>query len=169
MSKRDQKAKERSRNREPVGPITRRQQVAAIRQVKGQEIAEAVSTKIREAVDQEVEQQLSVIKSTMLDLIDRGVDLEQQLNVDHRRLEDIETYYCNKCGFISDTSKHASCNYLAVKIMTRKGTRCEGDSDDRPERTEAVAVQQDDEVVQGEVVEGSDRSGEDGEEGPKSG
>lgn len=107
------------RSAKPAGPITRRQQVAAIRQVKGQEIAEAVSTKIREAVKQEVEQQLSVIKSTMLDLIDRVVDLEQER---------------------------------------------EGNRDDRPKRTEAVAVQQDDEVVQGEVVEGPDRSGEDGEE-----
>lgn len=59
-----------------AGPITRRQQVAAVRQIKGAEIAAAVATNIREAVKQEVETQFKSIKDTMLDLIARAVDLE---------------------------------------------------------------------------------------------
>ncbi len=154
----------------PAGPITRRQQVAAIRQVKGQEIAEAVSTRIREAVQQEVEQQLSGIKSTMFDLLDRVVELEQGGEENPKLLEDYEDlnafvpaarFVCNKCNYCGDTSVHTAitgCSYLAHEVTDAS------DSDDRSERTEAVAVQQDAEVAQGAVVKGSDRSGEDGEE-----
>ena len=78
MSQREKKARERSRKPQPVGPITRRQQVAAVRQIKGQEIAAAVADNIREAVSQEVETQLQRIKDAMLSLIDRVVDLEQR-------------------------------------------------------------------------------------------
>lgn len=60
----------------PAGPVTRRQQVEALRRLKGQEIAENVAQNIREAVKSEVETQLKTITTTMLSLIDRVMDLE---------------------------------------------------------------------------------------------
>ncbi len=72
------------RSAKPAGPITRRQQVAAVRQIKSDEIAAAVGKDVRHAVKQEVEVQLKVIKDTMLSLIDRVVDL-----ID--RIVDLET------------------------------------------------------------------------------
>ncbi len=89
MNKRDRKAIEKKRRPKPVGPITRRQQVAAVRQIKGQEIAAAVADSIREAVKQEVETQLRSITNPMLDLIDRVVDLEaRQHAVLMKRVQD---------------------------------------------------------------------------------
>ena len=73
----------------PAGPITRRQQVAAIRQVKGQEIASAVAKNIREAVSQEVDLQLKKIKDTVLEMIDRVAQCEARQNaVLMRRVHD---------------------------------------------------------------------------------
>jgi len=139
MSNRDTRKenKKRARGQDP-GPITRAQQVAAMRQIKGQEIAEAVSNNIREAVKQEVETQLKSIKDTVLDMIDRVVDCEARQNaVLMQRVKDEVTD--------------------------------EGDGDDRPERTEALPVLQDTEVVSDERFVGQDCSGEDGEEGPQGG
>lgn len=80
--------KRRERGQDP-GPITRRQQVAAIRQIKGDEIAAAVSERIREAVKQEVEMQLKTVKDTMLDCLDRVVECEFKLEAaDIRRAHD---------------------------------------------------------------------------------
>ncbi len=77
------------RSTRPAGPITRRHQMAAFKQVKGQEIAAAVSTTIREAVAQEVDTQLKKIKNTMLDMIDRVIDCEAKQNaVLMRRVKD---------------------------------------------------------------------------------
>jgi hypothetical protein len=62
----------------PAGPITRRQQVESLRCLKTQEVAKAVAQNIREAVEQVVEEGLQKIKATMLDLIDRVMELEQR-------------------------------------------------------------------------------------------
>lgn len=96
------------RSEQRAGPITRRQQVAAVKQLKGEEIAAAVAKDIRAAVSQEVETHLGRITDTMLQLIDRVVDLEQRME-----------------------------------------TTNDSDRADRPERTEAVTVQQNDQVVSG--------------------
>lgn len=114
MSKRDQKLKEKKRQPKSPGPITRRQQTEALRQVKGYEIASAVSNTIRSAVQQEVETQLKVVWDAMIDLVSRAPE-----------------------------NTH------------------ESDSNNRPERTEAPAVQQDDQVVPGTVLEGTDCSSPD--------
>jgi hypothetical protein len=139
MSQREKRKlnKKRERGQDP-GPITRRQQVAAIRQIKGQEIATAVASSIRKAVKQEVETQLKAIKDTMLDLIDRVLDCEARQNaVLMQRVKDEVT--------------------------------SEGDGDDRPERAEGSEVLEVDEVVPDKGLEGEDRNGEDGTEGPTSG
>ena len=68
-------------------PVTRRQQIEALRQVKGQEIASRVADNIREAVKQEVETQLKTIKDTMFDLIDRVVQIESN-SVDRQQGEE---------------------------------------------------------------------------------
>lgn len=96
------------RSTKEAGPVTRRQQVAAVKQLKGEEIAAAVAKDIRAAVSQEVEAQLGKITDTMFQLIDRVVNLEQRME-----------------------------------------TTNDSDSADRSERTEAVTVQQNDEVVPG--------------------
>ncbi len=64
------------RSAKVAGPITRRQQIAGLRQMKAQEVAESVAANIRGAVKQAVDEELKKIKDTMLDLIDRVVDLE---------------------------------------------------------------------------------------------
>lgn len=73
----------------PAGPVTRRQQVEALRKLKGQEIAENVAQNIREAVKSEVETQLKAIKDTMLSLIDRVIDLETFQREAHEGEEDV--------------------------------------------------------------------------------
>ncbi|KKN68066.1 hypothetical protein LCGC14_0455200 [marine sediment metagenome] len=89
MNKRDRKAIEKKRRPKPIGPITRRQQVAAVRQIKGQEIAAAVADNIREAVSQEVETRLQKVMDTILSLLDRVVDLEaRQHAVLMKRVQD---------------------------------------------------------------------------------
>lgn len=60
----------------PAGPVTRKQQVAALRTLKTQQVASAVAQNIREAVKAEVETQLKAIRDTILSLIDRVLDLE---------------------------------------------------------------------------------------------
>ena len=123
--------KKRARGQDP-GPITRRQQVAAIRQIKGTEIAAAVANNIRSAVEEEVTRQVLALKDTMFNLIDRVTACELRLSgAGIRRAQD------------------------------------EGDSDDRPERTEGTPVLEDDEVVQGSGLEGDDHCGQDYEEGPE--
>lgn len=67
MSKRSAKA---------AGPITRRQQVESLRRMKAQEVAASAEVTIRDAVRQVVEEELKKVKDTMLNLIDRVVDLE---------------------------------------------------------------------------------------------
>lgn len=130
MSKREQKLKERTRS--PVA-VTRRQQVAALRQVKGNEIAEAVAGEIREAVKQEVETQLKPIKSTMMDLIDRVMDLESEvLGLRRACIEKVV-----------GTEEH------------------ESDSDSGSKRAEASPIQQDHEVVPESMLYGGDHSGQD--------
>ncbi len=68
MSKREQTLIEKRREPKLLGPITRRQQIAAICRMKEQEIAAAVAERIREVVKQEVELQLGAIKETIMDL-----------------------------------------------------------------------------------------------------
>ena len=166
-----------------AGPITRRQQVAAVRQIKGAEIAAAVATNIREAVKQEVETQFKSIKDTMLDLIARAVDLESVTyeGDSHDQSERDETlmrtqeddvvrvhYVCSKCGWAgSDPREHKNCRYHAIEVPLGK-MRNDCDSDDRSERAEALEVQQDDQVVPDERLEGEDCSSQHEEEGPTS-
>lgn len=111
------------RSAKPPGPITRRQQVAAIRQVKGQEIATAVAGTIRDAVKQEVETQLKTIKDTMFDLIDR-----------------VENY-------CQETEEVVNFLTKAVSDLEEEVYMNEGDGDSGPKRTEASSVQQDNQVV----------------------
>ena len=111
-----------------VGPITRRQQVAAIQQVKGQEIATAVANNIRDAVKQEVETQLRSIKDTMFALIDRVIVLE-------------------------------ALPHDKIVLLEDKWRTDESDSVDRPERAEAIPVQQDDQVVPEKGLDGPNYRG----------
>lgn len=71
----------------PAGPITRRQQVAALRKIKTQEVAEAVASMITGNVREEVDRQLTGIKDTMFDLIDRMVGLESDSTDRHEGTE----------------------------------------------------------------------------------
>ncbi len=143
-----------------AGPITRKQQVAALRTMKAQEVAEHVASHIREAVKQEVEKQVGVLKSTMLDLIDRVMNLETD---DIPPPCDFTRYTCNKCGYIGDTSEHENCRYSAAAVPILRVIN-EGDSPDRPKGTEAPAVPEDDEVVPDPVIEGEADSGDDPKE-----
>lgn len=176
MSQREKKKTERKRKQHDPGPITRRQQVAAIRQIKGQEIASAVASNIREAVKDEVDRQLKAVKDTVLNMIDRVVELEGRLPVEdtlqtHEQIIPQGTplkFHCMKCGYLGDTEEHENCDYLAAALPTVR-VKHERDRDDRPERAEGSAVQQVDEVVPDEGLEGEDRNGEDGEEGSQGG
>ena len=76
MSKRSAVLERRRRTAKPVGPVTRRQQTEALRQLKSEEIAASVAKNIREAGKQEVETQLKKVTDTMFSLIDRVLDLE---------------------------------------------------------------------------------------------
>lgn len=67
------------RNVRPVMQITRRQQTEALRQMKAKEVASHVVGDIRSAVKQVVEEELGKIKTTMLSLIDRVLDLESNV------------------------------------------------------------------------------------------
>jgi hypothetical protein len=160
--------KKRARGQDP-GPITRRQQVAAIRQIKGNEIASAVAERIREAVKDEVDRQLKPLKDTMFDLIDRVAELEgTALAPDTEPTNDLK-FHCNKCGWIGDKEGHAGCSYLAVPVPVLRKINDERDSDDRPERAEGTEVLEVDEVVPDEGLEREDRDGEDGAEGSQGG
>lgn len=134
MSKRSAMLQRMRRTPTSAGPITRRQQVEAVRQLKGEEIAASVGAKIQEAVKQEVETQLKRITDTMFSLIDRVVDLEAR--------------------------QHA---------VLMKRVKDEGDSDSGSERTEAVPIQQDPQVVQGPGECRPDCGCKDSAEGPASG
>lgn len=68
-------------------PITRRQQVLALRQMKAEEVAANLADKIREAVKQEVEKQSKVLRDTMFDLMDRVDDLERNSGNGQERAE----------------------------------------------------------------------------------
>lgn len=70
-------SKPSARTKVPPDFVTRKQQAKAMAQVKAQEIGENVADRIRDAVRQEVGKQLGPIVSTMTDLIDRVLDLEQ--------------------------------------------------------------------------------------------
>lgn len=169
MSRREQKLAEQKRKQHDPGPITRRQQVAAIRQLKGEEIASAVATTIREAVKQEVELQIKAIKDTMFDLIDRVVGLEERLPVGdtlltHKQVIPEDTllkFHCVKCGYLGDSEEHEDCSYLAVALPVLR-VKHERDSDDRPERAEGSEVQQVDEVVPDEGLDQENCNGGDG-------
>jgi len=76
-------SKRSARTRVEPGLVTRKQQVRAVRDIKTQEVAKAVAGRIEEAVKSEVAAQLGVIKDTMLNLIDRVVELES--NSDDRQ------------------------------------------------------------------------------------
>lgn len=161
-------------------PITRRQQIAALRQMKAEEVAANLGDKIREAVRQEVNQQLKAVKDTVLNCIDRVMEVEAKIAqwdddepvTDAEMAEvdktlDARKYHCNKCGYLGDTSKHDGCDYFAVEIPVLRKIN-EGDSDDRPERAETTEVSDDTKVVREPVVEGPDDSGQDSEESPPS-
>lgn len=60
-------------------PITRRQQVEALRTMKANEVASHLADRIREAVRQEVERQLQALRDTMVSCLDRIMDLEGHL------------------------------------------------------------------------------------------
>ena len=107
-----------------AGPITRRQQVEAQRLLKAQEVAEFVAARIREAVKEEVERFLKPIKDTMLDLIDRVLELE-----------------IGTAGGADTTSAIV-------------GNGDDSDSSDRPEGEEAPPIPEHDEVVQGPCHDG---------------
>lgn len=156
MSRREQKLADRKRKPKPPGPITRRQQVEAVRQVKGQEIAAAVADRIRDAVKQEVKLQLKVVKDTMFMLIDRVTEVEaRQSVVLMRRAQD---------EVVEGTSDGA--RYHEDMKRNLKRVRDESNGTDRQEREEGSEVQQDSEVVQGTFESGTDCFGEDEEEGP---
>lgn len=176
MSKRDQRKTEKKRKQHDPGPITRSQQVAAIRQIKGQEIATAVASNIREAVKQEVGTQLKAIKDTMLNMIDRVVDIEGRLPAEDTLQVSEQIipqgtplkFHCRKCGYLGDTEEHENCNYLATALPTL-GAKHERNSDDRQERAEGSEVLKVDEVVSDKGLEGENRNGEDGAEGSQGG
>ena len=63
----------------PLQELTRKQQVAALRSMKTQEIAGRVAENIQEAVKQEVELQLATTKDAVFDLIDTVVKLEKEV------------------------------------------------------------------------------------------
>lgn len=69
-------SKPSARTKVPPDYVTRKQQVRAVRDIKTQEVAKAVAERIKSAVVSEVESQLKIIKDTMLNLIDRVVELE---------------------------------------------------------------------------------------------
>lgn len=58
-------------------PITRRQQVEALRKLKADEVAANLADKIREAVQDEVDRQLKAVKDTVMSTIDRVMDVEK--------------------------------------------------------------------------------------------
>ncbi len=177
----------------PSGPITRRQQIAAIRQVKGREIAVAVSNNIRKAVKQEVDLQLKAIKDTMFDMIDRVVECEARQNaVLMRRVKDepneivngltveerqrlvVEDVYSGDREKSLRYSLPAPCQQCPDMVPRTGGTcpgcgeKCERDSGDRQERTEAFPVLKIAQVVPDEGLEGGEHSSEDGAEDPTS-
>lgn len=66
------------RNKErPMLPVTRKQQMESLRKLKAEEIAEKLAENIREAVSEEVERVLQPFKSTVLQLVDRMVEIER--------------------------------------------------------------------------------------------
>lgn len=145
MTTREKKKMNKKRKEINPGPITRRQQTEALRQIKGHEIAKAVSDRIRDAVDQQVETCLKAIKDTMLNLIDRVTDIEARQNaVLMRRVKDstpTPVFVCNKCGYCGETPGHDDCNYTAFEVKD------ESDSDSGQERAETVPVLEDVKVV----------------------
>ena len=62
------------RSAKPAGPVTRKQQVAALRATKGQEVAASVAVQVasqmKELVDKAVEAKFKSVLDTMTDLID---------------------------------------------------------------------------------------------------
>jgi len=164
MSPREKKKVEKKRQQRGLGPITRRQQLAVIRQLKGQEIAASVAKNIWEAVTETVDIQLKAIRDTMLDLIDRVVDIEARLpEVD--TLQTTNKFHCVQCGYVGDSAEHETCGYLAIPLPTVR-VRHEGDCDNRQERAEGSAVQQINEVVSDEGLGRKGSNSEDREEGP---
>lgn len=69
-------------NKRPLQALTRKQQVAALRTLKAQEVADNVAGSIRDAVKQEVELQLGSIKDVMMELIDSVSKLEKEVYMD---------------------------------------------------------------------------------------
>ncbi len=67
-------------DKRPLQELTRRQQVAALRTMKAEEVAANVAGHIRDAVKQEVETQLKSLKDTMFQLIDRVVEMEGEID-----------------------------------------------------------------------------------------
>ena len=101
------------RSAKPAGPVTRKQQVAALRATKGQEVTASVAVQVaaqmKELVDKAVEAKFKSVLDTMTDLIDRVVGLEnppeeydEELDLDELEPEPSEgiRFHCRTCGFL---------------------------------------------------------------------
>ena len=104
------------RSAKPAGPVTRKQQVAALRTTKGQEVAASVAVQVaaqmKELVNKAVEAKFKSVLDTMTDLIDRVVGLEnppeeydEELDLDELEPEPSEwvRFHCRTCGFLGTT------------------------------------------------------------------
>lgn len=72
----------------PLQALTRKQQVAALRSLKAEEVAVAVGADVRHAVRAEVAVQLDKIKTKMLFLIDQVMELEKAVYPDESNCAD---------------------------------------------------------------------------------
>lgn len=99
------------RSAKPAGPVTRKQQVAALRATKGQEVAASVAVQVasqmKELVDKAVEAKFKSVLDTMTDLIDRVVALEnppeeydEELDLDEAEPSEGSRFHCRTCGFL---------------------------------------------------------------------
>lgn len=175
----------RSKHQGVPQPITRRQQVEALRRLKADEVAANLADKIREAVRQEVEIQLKAVRDTVLNCIDRTMDLEKMVQDWTTAEEDgpvtaamqsatvepanrAPVYHCNKCGYIGPDQQHEGCGYLGLLVAGVEGHH-ESDSADRQERAATAEVSIDDAVVREPVIEGEDDPGQETANGPTCG
>ena len=139
--------KNKSTGKRPLQALTRKQQVAALRTLKAQEVAENVAGSIRDAVKQEIELQLGSIKETMFELIDTVTKIEERVCVDEEETSNELPDY----GMSSEASYYEDVRH--------KREQDESNSLDRQQGTEAPEIPGDPEVVQGSGIEESDDCG----------
>ena len=120
------------RSAKPAGPVTRKQQVEALRATKGQEVAASVAVQVaaqmKELVDKAVEAKFKSVLDTITDLIDRVGDLESVCYEDGERPsqdEEVEAspmnnirYHCTHCGYIGPEPDHDDCPMMACLLVT---------------------------------------------------